>query len=135
MDQCRHQPTPSGHLGKTCLPHAFVSTGWLGCKVPPLAKFSKPWKSRDGASMNLEIIALKILGNFLKFSLLFSVFTFLVSKSATNEGKDYKACFEGNPLKTVPDPFNLFWQCMRSKPGYIFFRSSVVFLSNVTSFW
>ncbi|XP_048434095.1 uncharacterized protein LOC125467854 isoform X1 [Pyrus x bretschneideri] len=27
------------------------------------------------------------------------------------------ACFEGNPFKTVPGPFKLFWQCMRSKPG------------------
>lgn len=29
-----------------------------------------------------------------------------------------QACFEGNPFKTVPGPFKLFWQCMRSKPGY-----------------
>ncbi|KAF5950219.1 hypothetical protein HYC85_012212 [Camellia sinensis] len=28
-----------------------------------------------------------------------------------------QACFEGNPFKTIPDPFKLFWQCMRSKPG------------------
>ncbi|KAF9662639.1 hypothetical protein SADUNF_Sadunf18G0075200 [Salix dunnii] len=28
-----------------------------------------------------------------------------------------QACFEGNPFKTVPGPFKLFWQCMRSKPG------------------
>ncbi|KAG5225796.1 DNAJ heat shock N-terminal domain-containing protein [Salix suchowensis] len=28
-----------------------------------------------------------------------------------------RACFEGNPFKTVPGPFKLFWQCMRSKPG------------------
>ncbi|EPS60082.1 hypothetical protein M569_14723, partial [Genlisea aurea] len=27
------------------------------------------------------------------------------------------ALFEGNPFKTVPGPFKLFWQCMRSKPG------------------
>ncbi|KAI8542406.1 hypothetical protein RHMOL_Rhmol08G0136500 [Rhododendron molle] len=45
-DQCRHKPTPSDHLVKTRLPHAFDSTDWLGCKVPPLAKLSKPWKSR-----------------------------------------------------------------------------------------
>eukprot|EP00267_Zea_mays_P050362 XP_020403153.1 DNAJ heat shock N-terminal domain-containing protein isoform X3 [Zea mays] len=30
-----------------------------------------------------------------------------------------QACFEGNPFKTVPGPFKLFWQCMRSKPGGI----------------
>ncbi|XP_058210651.1 uncharacterized protein LOC131323049 isoform X1 [Rhododendron vialii] len=36
-----------------------------------------------------------------------------------------QACFEGNPFKTVPGPFKLFWQCMRSKPGYS--SSSVVF--------
>lgn len=30
-----------------------------------------------------------------------------------------QACFEGNPFKTVPGPFKLFWQCMRSKPGYV----------------
>ncbi|RWR87883.1 Hexokinase-1 [Cinnamomum micranthum f. kanehirae] len=29
-----------------------------------------------------------------------------------------QACFEGNPFKTVPGPFKLFWQCMRSKPGF-----------------
>ncbi|EEF37214.1 conserved hypothetical protein [Ricinus communis] len=29
------------------------------------------------------------------------------------------ACFEGNPFKTVPGTFKLFWQCMRSKPGYV----------------
>ncbi|KQK17168.1 uncharacterized protein LOC100844151 isoform X2 [Brachypodium distachyon] len=28
-----------------------------------------------------------------------------------------QACFEGNPFKTVPGPFKLFWQCMRSNPG------------------
>ncbi|KAL5224864.1 hypothetical protein ABZP36_011503 [Zizania latifolia] len=28
-----------------------------------------------------------------------------------------QACFEGNPFKTVPGPFKLFWQCMHSKPG------------------
>ncbi|KAL8230218.1 hypothetical protein R6Q59_000032 [Mikania micrantha] len=28
-----------------------------------------------------------------------------------------QACFEGNPFKTVPGPFKLFWQCMQSKPG------------------
>ncbi|RLN11873.1 hypothetical protein C2845_PM09G21760 [Panicum miliaceum] len=28
-----------------------------------------------------------------------------------------QAVFEGNPFKTVPGPFKLFWQCMRSKPG------------------
>ncbi|XP_047323220.1 uncharacterized protein LOC124926930 [Impatiens glandulifera] len=28
-----------------------------------------------------------------------------------------QACFEGNPFKTVPGPFKLFYQCMRSKPG------------------
>ncbi|KAJ8490648.1 hypothetical protein OPV22_012369 [Ensete ventricosum] len=28
-----------------------------------------------------------------------------------------QALFEGNPFKTVPGPFKLFWQCMRSKPG------------------
>lgn len=28
-----------------------------------------------------------------------------------------QACFEGNPFKTIPGPFKLFWQCMRSKPG------------------
>ncbi|XP_078436138.1 hexokinase-1 protein [Wolffia australiana] len=28
-----------------------------------------------------------------------------------------QACFEGNPFKTVPGPFKLFWRCMRSKPG------------------
>ncbi|KAH7842928.1 hypothetical protein Vadar_010799 [Vaccinium darrowii] len=28
-----------------------------------------------------------------------------------------QACFEGNPFKTVPGPFKLFWQCMRSRPG------------------
>ncbi|CAI0550607.1 unnamed protein product, partial [Linum tenue] len=28
-----------------------------------------------------------------------------------------QACFEGNPFKTVPGPFKLFWECMRSKPG------------------
>uniref|UniRef100_A0A803KNX4 Uncharacterized protein n=1 Tax=Chenopodium quinoa TaxID=63459 RepID=A0A803KNX4_CHEQI len=27
------------------------------------------------------------------------------------------ACFEGNPFKTVPGPFKLFYRCMRSKPG------------------
>ncbi|XP_051126122.1 uncharacterized protein LOC127248032 isoform X1 [Andrographis paniculata] len=27
------------------------------------------------------------------------------------------ACFEGNPFKTIPGPFKLFWRCMRSKPG------------------
>ncbi|KAF6160987.1 hypothetical protein GIB67_007628 [Kingdonia uniflora] len=27
------------------------------------------------------------------------------------------ACFEGNPFKTIPGPFKLFWQCIRSKPG------------------
>ncbi|XP_071723350.1 uncharacterized protein [Rutidosis leptorrhynchoides] len=25
-----------------------------------------------------------------------------------------QACFEGNPFKTVPGPFKLFWKCMRS---------------------
>ena len=30
-----------------------------------------------------------------------------------------QACFEGNPFKTVPGPFKLFWRCMRSKPGYV----------------
>lgn len=30
-----------------------------------------------------------------------------------------QACFEGNPFKTVPGPFKLFWQCMRSNPGYL----------------
>jgi hypothetical protein len=29
-----------------------------------------------------------------------------------------QAAFEGNPFKTVPGPFKVFWQCMRSKPGY-----------------
>ncbi|CAN6193463.1 unnamed protein product [Urochloa humidicola] len=28
-----------------------------------------------------------------------------------------QAVFEGNPFKTVPGPFKLFYQCMRSKPG------------------
>ncbi|KAE9600707.1 hypothetical protein Lalb_Chr14g0375741 [Lupinus albus] len=28
-----------------------------------------------------------------------------------------QACFEGNPFKTVPGPFKLFWKCMHSKPG------------------
>ncbi|KAK1568890.1 hypothetical protein Q3G72_030136 [Acer saccharum] len=28
-----------------------------------------------------------------------------------------QACFEGNPFKTVPGPFKLFWRCMRSNPG------------------
>ncbi|KAH9603042.1 hypothetical protein KSS87_019931 [Heliosperma pusillum] len=28
-----------------------------------------------------------------------------------------QACFEGNPIKTIPGPFKLFWRCMRSKPG------------------
>ncbi|CAH1427823.1 unnamed protein product [Lactuca virosa] len=28
-----------------------------------------------------------------------------------------QACFEGNPFKTVPGPFKLFWHCMQSKPG------------------
>ncbi|KAK1258788.1 hypothetical protein QJS04_geneDACA018699 [Acorus gramineus] len=28
-----------------------------------------------------------------------------------------QAAFEGNPFKTVPGPFKLFWRCMRSKPG------------------
>ncbi|XP_042459474.1 uncharacterized protein LOC122043082 [Zingiber officinale] len=28
-----------------------------------------------------------------------------------------QACFEGNPFKTVPGPFKLFWQCMNSNPG------------------
>uniref|UniRef100_A0A8R7R741 Uncharacterized protein n=1 Tax=Triticum urartu TaxID=4572 RepID=A0A8R7R741_TRIUA len=28
-----------------------------------------------------------------------------------------QAAFEGNPFKTVPGPFKVFWQCMRSKPG------------------
>ncbi|KAI3677149.1 hypothetical protein L1987_86770 [Smallanthus sonchifolius] len=28
-----------------------------------------------------------------------------------------QACFEGNPFKTIPGPFKLFWQCMQSKPG------------------
>ncbi|GMP54706.1 hypothetical protein CsSME_00019782 [Camellia sinensis var. sinensis] len=28
-----------------------------------------------------------------------------------------QACFEGNPFRTIPCPFKLFWQCMRSKPG------------------
>ncbi|CAL5336896.1 unnamed protein product [Camellia sinensis] len=28
-----------------------------------------------------------------------------------------QACFEGNPFRTIPGPFKLFWQCMRSKPG------------------
>ncbi|CAN6458057.1 unnamed protein product [Victoria cruziana] len=28
-----------------------------------------------------------------------------------------QACFEGNPFRTVPGPFKLFWRCMRSKPG------------------
>ncbi|XP_021734003.1 uncharacterized protein LOC110700719 [Chenopodium quinoa] len=28
-----------------------------------------------------------------------------------------QACFEGNPFKTVPGPFKLFYRCMRSKPG------------------
>ncbi|KAJ0110970.1 hypothetical protein Patl1_02041 [Pistacia atlantica] len=27
-----------------------------------------------------------------------------------------QACFEGNPFKTIPGPFKLFWRCMRSKP-------------------
>ncbi|XP_041991432.1 uncharacterized protein LOC121742373 [Salvia splendens] len=27
------------------------------------------------------------------------------------------ALFEGNPFKTIPAPFKLFYQCMRSKPG------------------
>ena len=30
-----------------------------------------------------------------------------------------QACFEGNPFKTVPGPFKLFWQCMRAKPGFV----------------
>ncbi|EEF38192.1 conserved hypothetical protein [Ricinus communis] len=30
---------------------------------------------------------------------------------------DSPAYFEGNPFKTVPGSFKLFWQCMRSKPG------------------
>ncbi|KAL6529627.1 hypothetical protein OROGR_015250 [Orobanche gracilis] len=29
-----------------------------------------------------------------------------------------KAFFEGNPFKTVPGPFKLFYRCMRSKPGW-----------------
>ncbi|KAK2649905.1 hypothetical protein Ddye_017394 [Dipteronia dyeriana] len=29
----------------------------------------------------------------------------------------FPACFEGNPFKTVPGPFKLFWRCMRSNPG------------------
>ncbi|KAK8921933.1 hypothetical protein KSP39_PZI020642 [Platanthera zijinensis] len=28
-----------------------------------------------------------------------------------------QASFEGNPFKTVPGPFKLFWRCMWSKPG------------------
>ncbi|WZZ19521.1 hypothetical protein YC2023_112610 [Brassica napus] len=28
-----------------------------------------------------------------------------------------QAFFEGNPFKTVPGPFKLFYRCMRSKPG------------------
>ncbi|KNA21945.1 hypothetical protein SOVF_038150 [Spinacia oleracea] len=28
-----------------------------------------------------------------------------------------QACFEGNPFKTVPGPFKLFYRCMRAKPG------------------
>ncbi|XP_042971804.1 uncharacterized protein LOC122303876 [Carya illinoinensis] len=28
-----------------------------------------------------------------------------------------QAYFEGNPFKTVPGPFKLFWHCMLSKPG------------------
>ncbi|CAL5336464.1 unnamed protein product [Camellia sinensis] len=28
-----------------------------------------------------------------------------------------KACFEGNPFKTIPGPIKLFQQGMRSKPG------------------
>ncbi|XP_056856510.1 uncharacterized protein LOC130505907 isoform X1 [Raphanus sativus] len=30
-----------------------------------------------------------------------------------------QAFFEGNPFKTVPGPFKLFYRCMRSKPGYV----------------
>ncbi|KAK3031875.1 hypothetical protein RJ639_035645 [Escallonia herrerae] len=36
---------------------------------------------------------------------------------ATRPEHHGQACFEGNPFKTVPGPFKLFWQCMRSKPG------------------
>lgn len=35
----------------------------------------------------------------------------------------FQACFEGNPFKTVPGPFKLFWQCMQSKPGYEYLPS------------
>ncbi|URE41261.1 hypothetical protein MUK42_16199 [Musa troglodytarum] len=39
-----------------------------------------------------------------------------------------QALFEGNPFKTVPGPFKLFWQCMRSKPGYIVHLSDCSYL-------
>ncbi|KAF3674786.1 putative glutamate receptor 3.4-like isoform X1 [Capsicum annuum] len=38
------------------------------------------------------------------------------SNNIRNAHKD-QACFEGNPFKTIPGPFKLFYQCMRSKPG------------------
>jgi hypothetical protein len=38
-----------------------------------------------------------------------------------------QAVFEGNPFKTVPGPFKLFYQCMRSKPGYVYLLIICVF--------
>ncbi|KAL1555543.1 hypothetical protein AAHA92_11266 [Salvia divinorum] len=38
------------------------------------------------------------------------------------------ALFEGNPFRTIPAPFKLFYQRMRSKPGYVVPNS---FASNV----
>ena len=42
-----------------------------------------------------------------------------------------QSAFEGNPFKTVPGPFKLFWQCMRSKPGYVYLLNIYVF----DAFW
>uniref|UniRef100_A0A0A9D4N7 Uncharacterized protein n=1 Tax=Arundo donax TaxID=35708 RepID=A0A0A9D4N7_ARUDO len=45
-----------------------------------------------------------------------------------------QACFEGNPFKTVPGPFKLFWQCMRSNPGYVYLIVMYVFDAFATSY-
>ena len=42
-----------------------------------------------------------------------------------------QALFEGNPFKTIPAPFKLFYQCMRSKPGYVVPNSVA---SNISAF-
>lgn len=44
-----------------------------------------------------------------------------------------QAFFEGNPFKTVPGPFKLFYRCMRSKPGYHFPQCHVFLFPVVVS--